>query len=213
MKVYIKSNESIFASSFNRAISHMNKTQCGFITAFREFDIDGNKLTTNEKRRRNKILEKEIRGSGLTFIRAKGGFIENKGTDLEERVSEDTFCVINNRFTPNDFIKLMVKWCGQFEQDSVLITTPMPERSKNSGQPLANKPINVVGKYYTKTGSIDMEFDNATIQDAEEYFTNVCGKDFVLSSTEICETEGHNIYGTTGRVMGIQDFKDLYPEL
>jgi hypothetical protein len=60
-----------------------------------------------------------------------------------------------------------------------------------------------------------MVFNNATIQDAEEYFTNICGKDFVLSSTdsEYCQTRGHQIYGAAGRVLGIQDFKDLYPEL
>lgn len=213
MKRYIRSSESVFASSFNRAISHMNKTQCGFITAFREYDADGNELSLNEKRRRNKRLESDIRASGLTFIKASGGFVENKGTNQESRVSEDTFCVINNRFAPKDFIKLMVSWCAKYEQDAVLITDPQPERSHKNGQPLVNKAINVVGTYYDKHGNIDMQFDNATVQDADEYFTNICGKDFVLSSTDICETVGHSIYTTAGRVLGLNDFKDLYPDL
>lgn len=206
MFIYQGNKESILGSSFNRAISHMNRTQCGFITAFREYDSYGNELSTNEKRKRNKLLEKEIRGSGLTYIKAKGGFIENKGTELESKVAEDTFCVINNRYAPNDFIKLMVKWCGQFEQDSVLVTEPRKENE-------SKKAINIIGTYYTANGQKEMTFDNATIQDAEEYFTNICGHDFVLSSIEVHRTEGHQIYGTTGRVMAIRDFQDLYPEL
>lgn len=212
MKRYIKSSEDIYASSFNRAVSHMNKEQCGFITAFREYSSAGEKLSTNEKRRRNKQLEADIRASGLTFIKASGGFIENKGTDDEVRVSEDTFCVINNRFAPRDFIKLMVSWCKKYEQDAVLITTPVPERSKN-GQPLVDKPINIIGEYYDKNGNVDMKFDNATVQDAEEYFTNIHGKDFVLSSTEMTETKWYDVNSSSGRVLAIRDFKDLYGDL
>lgn len=212
MKRYIKSSEGIYASSFNRAVSHMNKEQCGFITAFREYRSDGEKLSTNEKRRRNKQLEADIRASGLTFIKASGGFIENKGADDEVRVSEDTFCVINNRFAPRDFIKLMVSWCKKYEQDAVLVTTPMPERSKN-GQPLVDKPINIIGEYYDKNGNVDMKFDNATVQDAEEYFTNIHGKDFVLSSTEMTETKWYDVNSSSGRVLAIRDFKDLYGDL
>jgi hypothetical protein len=150
MKRYILSAEEIFAASFNRAVSHMNKTQCGFITAFREYDSDGNELSHNERLRRNKKLEADIRASGLTFIRSTGGFIENKGTDLEKRVFESTFCVINNRFAPNDFIKLMVDWCGKYEQDSVLITNPRRENNSN------NKAINVVGIYYNILPSVSI---------------------------------------------------------
>lgn len=148
MFIYQGNKEDIFSSSFNRAIKHMNTTQCGFITAFRACDAYGNELSLNERRRRNKLLEKEIRGSGLTYIKAEGGFIENKGTDLERRVLEDTFCVINNRFKPDDFIKLMVKWCGQFEQDSALITDPRPERNPFGKQKSGNKAINIIGTYY-----------------------------------------------------------------
>ena len=212
MKRYIKSSESIYASSFNRAVSHMNKEQCGFITAFREYSSDGEKLSTNEKRRRNKQLEADIRASGLTFIKASGGFIENKDADDEVRVSEDTFCVINNRFAPRDFIKLMVSWCKKYEQDAVLVTTPVSERSKN-GQPLVDKPINIIGEYYDKDGNVDMKFDNATVHDAEEYFTNIHGKDFVLSSTEMTETKWYDVNSSSGRVLAIRDFKDLYGDL
>ena len=113
MKIYVHSSSDIFASSFNRAIEHMNETQCGFITAFRDKDSDGNTLSNNKKRSRNKELEQLIKQSGLTYIKATGGFVENKGTPDEARVTEDTFCVINNKYSPADFKKLMCHWCDR----------------------------------------------------------------------------------------------------
>lgn len=202
----------IYASSFNRAIEHMNTKQCGFITAFRHQDSQGNLLSNNENRRRNKELETDIKKSGLTYIKCKGGFIEDKGTEHESRVTEDTFCVINNRFSHNDFTKLMIAWCAKYEQEAVLVTTPVPQRAKN-GQPLVNKPINVIGTYWSGEGKEQSTFNNATVQDAEEYFTNICGKDFVLSATELNETNWPNNYSATGRALGINAFKKLYPDL
>jgi len=185
----------IFASSFNRAVAHMNSKQCAFITAFR------GEYSTKQNRRRNKLLESDIRASGLTFIRATGGFIENRGTDDEQRVSEDTFCVVNNRFPEKEFLQLAIQWCKDYDQDAVLVTTPKKEKSGNA--------INVVGVYYDKNGNIDMKFDHATIQDAEEYFTNILGKDFVLSSTEYVATRFDNST-VTGKILGREDFYSIY---
>lgn len=204
----------IMSSSFNRAIEHMNKYACGFVTAWREFDSDGNKMSKKEKRRRNKQLEQEIKSSGLTFIRAEGGFIENKGTSLENEVTEETYCVINNRFSNDDFIKLMVKWCGEFDQDAVLVTIPTSDKDSN-GHAKTGSAINVKGFYYDKTGAYDssMVFEHASIQDIEQYFTRICGKNFVLSSTEMFETDWYDIFGVAGHIKGRHDFKQLYPDL
>ena len=64
-----------------------------------------------------------------------------------------------------------------------------------------------------KNGNIDSTFDHAAIQDVEAYFTHICGNDLVLSSAGYVKTEGHQIYDTSGRILAIQDFKDLYPDL
>lgn len=195
----INSSKNIQSSSFNRARQHMNERACGFITAFR------GEYSHKENLRRNKLLEADIKGSGLTYIAAKGGFIENSGTYDEQRVTEDTFCVINNRFPVQDFIDLMVYLCGKYEQESVLITVPVRNKS--------NKALSVKGYYYTADGSIDMQFDNATVQDADLYFTNIHGKDFVLSSVQEYKTEGYDLQSVYGNVMGHVDFKKLYPKL
>jgi len=212
MKFYIKSTESVLASSFNRARVHMNRELCAFITAFRDSDKSGNVYSLKEKRQRNKELESEIKASGLTYIKAKGGFIENRGTSDEKRVAEETFCVINNRYAPSDFIKLAVYWCGMFDQDDVLITEPNPVL-RSDGHPNAGKPIDIIGRWYDKNGNIDKEFHNATVQDAEKFFTSICGKDFVLSSTEINKTPDRQIYQYSGRVLASYEFEDKYPYL
>ena len=212
MKIYVKSSESILESSFNRARAHMNRELCAFITAFRDSDESGNPYSLKEKRQRNKELEREIKSSGLTYVKAKGGFIENAGTSNAVRVEEETFCVINNRYAPNDFIKLAIHWCGMFDQDAVLVTEPNPIR-RSDGHPDAGKPIDIIGRYYDKHGNVEMEFHNASVKDAEEFFTNLYGKDFVLSSTDIHATESRQIYSVSGRVMAARDFKCKYPEL
>lgn len=195
----IHSSKNIQSSSFNLARQHMNERACGFITAFRS------EYSHKENLRRNKLLEADIRSSGLTYIKAQGGFIENSGTYDEQRVTEDTFCVIDNRFPVKDFIELMVYLCGKYEQESVLITVPVYNKS--------NKALSVDGYYYTANGDIDMQFDNATVQDAELYFTNIHGKDFVLSSVQEYQTEGYNLRSVQGNAKGHADFNALYTKL
>ena len=60
-----------------------------------------------------------------------------------------------------------------------------------------------------------MQFDYANVQDAEDYFTNICGKDFVLSASEldVCATEYESYSGTSGYVKATRRFKDRYLDL
>jgi hypothetical protein len=214
MKRYIKSASEIFASSFNRAIEHMNETQCCFITAFRYKDSDGNILSKNQKRSRNKQLEADIKRSNLTYIKALGGFVENKGTPDEAEVTEDTFCVINNQYSPEDFKRLMCYLCRKYEQDSILITEPKHEVRVDSRGKKQQLPevIDVIGRYYRGDGSIEYEFHKATIKDADEYFTKMFGKYFVLSATTF-DTEDVDIYSVSGRILAIHYFREKYPDL
>ena len=202
MKRLAKSNISIMSSSFNRALSHMNKYQCMFITAFR------GEYSTKVNRQRNKALFNEIKKSGLSFIRADGGFVENIGTDNETTVTEDTFMVINNDvFTQNDFKSLAIQWCKKFDQDAVLVTYPRQTDGKK-------KIASIYAVYYDKNGNVDMEFDNANMRTVEEYFTNIHGKSFVLSSEIVdeCMVSGiadiHSHYGVASASI---DFREKFP--
>ena len=210
MKRYIRSSEethmrAIFGNTFNRVRNYMNTTQCGFITAFREYDKNHTHISKTENRKRNKELEALIKSSGLTYHKAHGGFIEHDDVRGDIRVTEDTFVVVNNRFTLQDFTKLMLDWCRKFDQEAILITMPDQNSTKNA--------INVEGRYYDANGNVTMSFDHATVQDAEEYFTNICGKDFVLSSVDVIETLYEKYQNTAGYVMARRDFKQMYPDL
>lgn len=195
-------NQTINASSFSRVVDYMNNYDCMFITAFRH------EYSVKENRRRNKELAADIHGSDLTYIKAFGGFIERGENPDGVRVTEDTFCVVNNGYRTEDFIKLAVSWCKKYDQDSVLVTIPTQDKTRNHA-------INVIGRYYDQNGNIDMQFDHANVQDAQDYFTNICGKDFVLSSTDISvsATEYEPYSGTAGYIKAMRRFKDRYPEL
>ena len=194
-------NTSIVASSFNRAISHMNKYQCMFITAFR------GEYSKNVNVKRNKQLFDDIKKSNLSFIKANGGYIENYGTEDAKNVTEDTYMIINNnKYTSNDFITLAIAWCKKYDQDAVLVTTPEFED---------NKFISVSAKYYDKNGNIDMEFSDANMHTVEEYFTEICGKSFVLSTCDIEEciyANNRNLHSHIGVMSASTDFRRIYPK-
>ena len=178
MKLYIRSSESfdanIVGAGFNRVVSHMNKSQCGFITAFRNKE----EQSRAESRRKNKTLADEIKAAGLSFIKGIGGYAEKKN-NTSETVEEESYLIINNKYDENTFINLMCKWCGEYNQDSVLITFPRPDKNNANG-------INIVGQYYDRYGKPDssMTFENVTLTDVGDYFSRIGGKRFVLSSTK-----------------------------
>lgn len=202
MKKYIKSSEAVLATSFNRVLQHMNETECCFITAFRS------DYSTKENRRRNKKLYAEIKASGLSFIKANGGFVENLGKTDEKEVTEDTFCVINNQYTAEDFIKLACKWCGEFDQESVLITEPVEyDERKHTG---FSGQVHVVGRYYDRNGNVDMEFNNVSMRTVEEYFTNIANKAFVLSSISACNYTRNVNRNSVGRRIAHDRFTKKY---
>ena len=189
----------VMGSSFSRCMEYMNKYNCMFITAFRS------EYTHAENKLRNKELEADIHRSNLTFIKAHGGFVE-KTADGDKRVTEDTFCIVDNCYTVRDFIRLGVYWCKKYGQDAVLITTPSQDKTRNYA-------LNIVGRYYDKNGNIDMEFDHATVGDVDEYFTNMCGKDFVLSSTQVFASDIEPFATINGARMASNRFARKYPEL
>ena len=195
----VSDTRAVMASSFSRCAEYMNKYNCMFITAFRS------EYTPSENRLRNKELEKDIKRSNLTFIKAHGGFVEDTKNG-PTRVTEDTFCIVDNCYTVRDFIKLGVYWCKKYDQDAVLITTPSQDKTRNYA-------LNITGTYYTKTGEVDMEFDHATVGDVDEYFTNICGKDFVLSSTRLYATTEEPFATINGARKASLKFKEKYPEL
>lgn len=105
-------------SDWSRLYYHKNNG-CFMISAYRgENTEDINKQRTDE-------LAKDIRNNKLGFIRILCGFIENKGTENETEVVEESFFVPKTKdYTDEEFFNLAIKLCKKYNQDSVLISLP-----------------------------------------------------------------------------------------
>ena len=168
-------------------------------------DADGNQYVYNFSD--DEILHEEVsEGYSVNRTYDERGLVETLSDGTKQRVTEETFCIVNNGYTTEDFIKLAIDWCGKYEQEAVLVTSPHQDKTRNYA-------LNIVGTYYTASGNVDMEFDHANIGDVEEYFTNICGKDFVLSSTQIFATDLMPFATVNGRRMASIRFARKYPEL
>lgn len=114
LRAYARTEET--AASLSRVYQHTKERNIGALTAFR------NEYSLQENRERNKGLEKSIRDAGYGFIRVKGRYIENRGTDKEVPVDEESFIVIGGK-TDEDKNKLnafLTKLGAEYQQDSVL---------------------------------------------------------------------------------------------
>lgn len=203
MKKVVRASESVYGGSFNRARSHMNKYDCCFISASRD-ENSGKQDIANNRR-----LASDIRAAGLTYLRATGGYIENKGTDEEVEVVESSFLVVNNRYTYSEFKKLCLHWCAKYNQESVMFTHPVKE-SKN-GKRVA---IDVTAEYVNSDGVVTDRFDHVNVGTVEQFFSNMYGKDFVMSSTKLeCKTIDRDVSQMNSHRSSKIEFATLYPEL
>lgn len=197
-------NQTLNESSFSRTLSHMNNRECMFITAFR------NEFSTKENLKRNKSLKDDLEYSGLGFVSCKGGFIENRGSEIEREVIENSYFVINTKFAPQDFVDLAINLCKKYNQDSVLVTFP----------PTKGWTTKITSRYYDKDGNVDTEFSGISLNNIEEYFTKIGGKKFkfesfdtdklAVLSEELNNLEFRDVYSSNGRRLAQKDFKNKY---
>ena len=111
-------NGRLIESNWARLNKHINNA-CFMISACRgENDEKTNKKKTEE-------LANDIRNAGLGYVIVLGGYIENKGTDDEVDVTEESFFVpITKGYDKQDFFDLAIELCKKYNQDSVLISMP-----------------------------------------------------------------------------------------
>lgn len=202
--IKIIKEQCINESSFSRTLSHMNNRECMFITAFRS------EYSYKENLRRNKELGNDLQNSGLGFVPCKGGFIENKGKINEVEVTENTYFVINTKFASQDFVDLAISLCKKYNQDAVLVTFP-PTKGWNT---------KIKSRYYDKNGNVDMEFDEISLNNIEEFFTRINNKTFKFESfdstglndlAEDCENlKFRDINSVAGRRIAQNEFANKY---
>ena len=153
------------------------------------------------------------------FLRCRLDY-DGKGTMLREiEKSELTYivfnmkgsycyCIVNNRFSPANFQSLMIDWCKRFNLGTAFVTYPYPERCKSNGQPRIDRPIVVRGYNYNNAGTVTCECDQTSV---EKYIDAYDGLDPELY--ELHETHFPSNYSVYGRILGITNFKKLYPHL
>jgi len=103
-------------SSLSRVWQHFDNPDrsVALLSAFRgEFDRE-------ENIERSKELAAQIRGMGYGFFYVDGFWIENPGTDREQKVQEDSLFVTAPA-TDRDFAERIHQLGNQYEQDGVLV--------------------------------------------------------------------------------------------
>lgn len=118
IKGLVRKENNITESNWGRITQHIDNG-CMMISACRgENTEEVNKEKTEE-------LAKDIRSYNLGFVRILGGYIENKGTDDEREVTEESFFVAKNKdMSDEEFFKIAIKLCKKYGQDSVLVSLP-----------------------------------------------------------------------------------------
>ena len=105
-------------SNWGRILQHIDNG-CMMISACRgERSEEENAKKTDE-------LAEDIRSENLGYIRILGGYIENKGTEDEKEVTEESFFVPKPKdMSDEDFFNIAIDLCKKYNQDSVLISLP-----------------------------------------------------------------------------------------
>lgn len=119
----INYTDELNESSLSRVYDHTKNSTIGIITAHRA----SNKPRDNEIANSN--LHNDIRKAGFGLIHITGKYIENKGEENENPVTEKSFLVIGNDNDSGNLKGFLKKHGEKYGQDSVLYK---PHDSENA---------------------------------------------------------------------------------
>ena len=139
-------------TSLSRVWRHQNNFAIPFalLTAYR------GEFTQQQNGVRNRTLEVQVRRAGYGFFKLEGVWIENQGTDKEERVVEESLFVIGNKDDNGKLKGLVKKWIKEYNQDAALFR---PENNNGKAilifkngkeENLGKLSINKTGQAYSK---------------------------------------------------------------
>lgn len=105
--------ETLQEKGLNRIYQSILQHDCGTITAFR------NNYSLTDNKRRNVSLLARLHDKGFSVTAIDGGYIENYGTEKQNKVSESSFFVVDIHDT--GYLKKILTSLGyDFEQDSIM---------------------------------------------------------------------------------------------
>ena len=164
-------------SSLNRVYQQTLKFDSGTITAYRSFHNcgDGDRITKQENKSRNKILINKLLKDGYSVTKIKGTYIENFKSDKEIEVSEESFLVVdilNKGTLKKDLISLGT----EFDQDSITYAV-----SKGDYYLIST---NTCPEGYPGFGKIgkEVKLGKAMFSKSGEFHSKVNGRPFVFES-------------------------------
>ena len=153
----LKEAKTIFnESSLSRVHAHTQGRNIGMITAHR----GENSKEENEKR--NGELEKKIRGAGYGFVKVKGRYIENHGTENARPVDEHSYLVVGNHGDDKGHLLHFLKKQGEhYGQDSIL------HKAHDVGKFHPNR----AGEFHTvMKGSRNFSFESIRFVNSKSFF-------------------------------------------
>ena len=122
-KQFYRDFQYITEIKMSRVFKHFTQEEypVGIITAFRFADINKKVISREENVANNKSLASFFRSKKYGFVYVDGAWIENKGTDDEESVSEDSIFVMAPEGTSFDeFSKVLLSQAKKYNQDAFL---------------------------------------------------------------------------------------------
>lgn len=175
------SKELVNESSLTRLWDHMQKHDCGVITANRSRIWDpetkkyGPKLTVEDNRKRNRKLQAVLQVDRYDLTSVRGGFYEQFGTQNQKKVCENSFfvCDLDDRGELLKDLKLLGNDYN-FNQESILFipkggmyaelhgTSNSPEAYPGFGQvdTFNKRMFGVDGAFFTEVGGRPFYFYN-----------------------------------------------------
>ena len=178
-------NETILnESSLSRVISHIRGRSFCLITSFRAKNEKGEVISREDNLKTNKELAKDLSNLKIGFFKVNGKFIQSDHKDSEPIwVSEDSYFVVGPNLKDKEacdiFKNEMVKLCGKYNQQSIIIGTP-------EGVFEFDKTGNKLTNYKTKPTII-------TDKDAEKFMTQLIGKGQRAFKFQINNIESQNL--------------------
>lgn len=162
---------SVKESNWGRITQHIDNG-CMMISACRGENSE------EENAKKTDALANDLKSMGYGYIRILGGYIENKGTEDEKEVTEESFFVPKPKNEDNqEFFDNAIALCKKYGQDSVLISLP----------------DFVEFGYYDKNGDFDFSPGNTFIANDKQigqYFSQLvkgsrAGKKFAFDDIKV----------------------------
>jgi hypothetical protein len=115
---------------------------------------------------------------------------------------------VNTKFTKRDFTEFMVHLCKKYDQDTVLVTTPVSTVPRTTRSALQGK-ITTDGVYYDRDGCGTMSITDAPTSAISGFFARIYGKMLTFTESEYVEAPGYDVHGVGGRRLAEWDFAAL----